>query len=259
MRNNSKASNRAVALIRVSTDKQAREGASRDTQDAAVEKYCALRSLELSQDHILKATEGSSARKPLAKRPEGQRLLAMIERGEVQHVVATKLDRLFRNTGDALMHVADWNRRGVALHILQLGSDGPMDTSSTLGKMFFTVLSAIAEFESSMIGDRIREVKAHLKRKGQSYSDPPFGYSFAKDRFRDGKVVNRALVPVPAEQEVIRKIKRLRALRRGKPLRSYEAIAALFNDSKVCTKKSGSKWYAMTVRNIDLREVKIAA
>jgi DNA invertase Pin-like site-specific DNA recombinase len=245
----SKASKRAVALIRVSTDKQATEGASLDTQDAAIEKYCALRGLDLPIERVLKAKEGSSARKPLAKRPEGRQLLAMIERGEVQHVVATKLDRLFRNAQDALNHIADWNRRGVALHILQLGNDGPMDTSSTTGRLFFQMLSAINEFESRMTGDRIREVKSHLRRNGQSYSDPPFGYSFAPDRYRAGKVVNRALVAVPEERAIIRRIQRLRS--RG---RTYQAIAELLNDKGVRTKKPGSKWHAMTVRNIDLRE-----
>jgi site-specific DNA recombinase len=228
--------------------KQAKYGASLDTQDAAIEKYCALRGLELPPEHILKATEGSSARKPLAKRTEGRQLLDMIEQGVVRHVVASRLDRLFRNAGDALMHVADWNKRGVALHILQLGDNGPMDTSSTLGKMFFTVLSAIAEFESSMTSDRIREVKAHLKASGQSYSAVPFGYSFAPDRWRDGRVVNRTLVAVPEEQAVIRRIKRLRS--RG---RSYGAIADQLNDEQVPSQKAGSKWHAMTVFKITAR------
>ena len=59
----------------------------------------------------------------------------MVTRGEVGHVVATKLDRLFRNASDALVHVEDWNRRGVALHILQLGDNGPIvtDVNYSLG------------------------------------------------------------------------------------------------------------------------------
>jgi len=247
-------SNRAVAVVRVSTDNQARYGASIDTQDDAVQNYCQLRQLDLPPTRILNAKEGSSAKRPLSKRPEGQQLLAMIERGEVSHVVATKLDRLFRNTQDALKHISDWQKRGVALHIMQLGSNGPVDTSSTMGKFFVTMLSAVAELESGMIGDRIREVKDHLKREHKSYSAPPFGYEFAPDRFdKDRKIRNRALVPVPTEIETVRRIHRMR--KQGSTL---ERIATTLNDKSVPTKRGGH-WYPVTIQKILANQIYDAA
>src|ERR1700730_16086640 len=100
--------NKAVALIRVSSDKQALEGASLDAQREAVGHYCLLRGLDLVA--TLESPDGVSAKKPLAKRPNGPELISLVERGEVAHVIATRLDRLFRNALDAKKHIADWTK-----------------------------------------------------------------------------------------------------------------------------------------------------
>jgi DNA invertase Pin-like site-specific DNA recombinase len=233
--------NAAVAVIRVSTSEQAEEGASLDVQNDAVRRYCELKRIPLLK--IIKTTTGESARRPLAKRPGGQELLSLIATGKVKHVVATKLDRLFRNALDAKQHLQDWNKRGVGLHLLQFGGNGPVDTTGPIGRFFLGMLCEVAELESSMIGERVRDAKRYLKEHGQSYSAPPYGYAFAEDRFRDGKIVNRALRPVPAEQAVIKRIRRLR-----KAGKSYREVATLLNVSSVPTKKPRGTWHASQVR-----------
>jgi DNA invertase Pin-like site-specific DNA recombinase len=56
---------------------------------------------------------------PIAERPAGGRLFAKLKKGDI--VIAPKLDRLFRSALDALQVVEDLKKRGVSLHLLDLG------------------------------------------------------------------------------------------------------------------------------------------
>lgn len=162
-------------------------------------------------------------------------ILAAIKSGEVRHVVAARLDRLFRNSLDAKQNIEDWNRRQVALHVVQLGGDGPVDTTTTMGRFFFAMLCEVAEMESRMNGDRVRENMAEMKRAMRVYSPPPFGF----------RVAGRKLTPVPSEQRVVKRILRLH--RRNQ---SFSRIAAVLNAERVPAKKKGATWHGSQVRNV---------
>ena len=60
---------------------------------------------------------------PIAERPVGGRLFAKLKKGDI--VIAPKLDRLFRSALDALQVVEDLKKRGVSLHLLDLGGSRP--------------------------------------------------------------------------------------------------------------------------------------
>jgi DNA invertase Pin-like site-specific DNA recombinase len=76
----------------------------------------------------------------LARRPELDRALLVTRAGD--QLVVTKLDRL----GRSLEHLIDLSKnlqgRGVDLVVLDQG----IDTSTAVGRMFFQILAAIAEF-----------------------------------------------------------------------------------------------------------------
>ena len=90
---------KAIGYVRVSSEEQSREGVSLDAQEARIKAYAVMRGLELVEVH---REEGVSAKTPLRKRPEGSKLVAQMARKQATHVIAVKLDRLFRNTADAL-------------------------------------------------------------------------------------------------------------------------------------------------------------
>src|SRR5687768_2282197 len=96
----------AVGYVRVSTEEQAREGVSLEAQEAKLHAYCALQGLELVRIY---RDEGISAGKPLASRPEGGALLAELARTGARHVIALKLDRLFRDAVDCLRTAREWD------------------------------------------------------------------------------------------------------------------------------------------------------
>lgn len=100
------------------------------------------------------------------------------------------------------------------------------------------LLGVIAEYERAVVTLRLqsgRQMKD--SRGGYAYGAPPYGYE-AKDK---------ALVPVPHEQEVIRQVKQMRA--EGL---AYTAIAGLLT----IPPRRGTKWYASTIRNIANRPLR---
>ena len=69
------------------------------------------------------------------------------------HIITTKLDRLFRDCEDALKMSRHWDRAGVALHILDMGGQA-IDTSTAIGRMFLTMTAGFAEFERNQTSER---------------------------------------------------------------------------------------------------------
>ena len=92
-----------------------------------------------------------------ANRPEFDKLMAKIKSGDT--LIVTKLDRLARNTQDALNIVKKMNAEGVILRVLNIGT---IDNSPS-GRLIFTVFSAFAEFERDLIVSRTQEGKAWAK------------------------------------------------------------------------------------------------
>ncbi len=138
---------------RVSTERQADSGLSLDAQEAAIKG----RITELSQVHSAKPGRvyrdgGVSATKiPFRARPKGGELFKRAKRGD--HIVIAKLDRGFRSVKDCLLTLEDLQRRGVTVHLM----DMQIDTSSTVGQLLIGILSTIAQWEATRIGDRIRD------------------------------------------------------------------------------------------------------
>jgi DNA invertase Pin-like site-specific DNA recombinase len=137
---------RAVAYVRVSSEEQAAEGVSLDAQEARVRVYATLRGLDLI---AIYREEGVSAKTPLRKRPQGAELVEALSRKRARHVVAVKLDRLFRNAADALNQTEQWDKAKCALHVIDMGGSA-IDTTSAMGRMFFTMAAAFAEMERNL-------------------------------------------------------------------------------------------------------------
>lgn len=190
---------KALGYLRVSTEEQATEGLSLDAQAERIRAYCTASGLKLVE---LFRDEGISAANPLASRPAGSRLLAALDVGDAQAVVAVKLDRLFRDAIDCLATVRSWNERGIALHLLDLGGSA-FNSASALGRFFLTVMAGAAEMERNLISERTRAALAYKRSKGEWLGAVPFGY-----RLEGG-----VLVPDEREQELIMALKRDRRAR----------------------------------------------
>lgn len=190
---------------RVSTLKQASEGESLEVQRRQIEGYAIMKGLAIDEVVV---EEGVSGSVPVAERPAAGPLFARLAKGDV--VIAPKLDRLFRSALDALNVVAELRKRGVALHLLDLGGD---ISGNGLSKLFLTIAAAFAEAERDRIRERLGQAKADQRARGRFLGGSrPFGFNVGADG---------ELVPVAGEQEAIREMVALRA--QGRPLRAIAA------------------------------------
>ena len=130
----------AIGYARCSTQEQADSGLGLAAQSERIRAYCGMKGLMLL-DLITDA--GVSGGKPLASREGGKRLLAAIRERKADAVVLLKLDRGFRNAGDCLAPVEQWERKGVALHIVDLGGN-TIDSQSASGRFMLLVLAGTA-------------------------------------------------------------------------------------------------------------------
>lgn len=221
----------AVGYVRVSTEEQATEGVSLAAQEERIRAYCILAGLTLTAVYI---DEGVSTGKPIATRPEGEKLLAALQgKHRAAHVVAVKLDRLFRNASDCLNTVDEWDRQGATLHLLDLGGQS-VNTKTAMGRMMLVMAAGFAEMERNLIKERTSMALAHKKAKREVYSPTPFGYDRAGDRLIASRTEAAALA-------------RMQSWRTDGM--SYERIAERLNGEGVPTKRGG-KWYGCTVRYI---------
>jgi len=190
---------------RVSTDRQADQGESLGAQQRVIEGYAMMLGLQIDEMFVERGVSGS---KPLGERPEGGRLLAVLNAGDV--VITPKLDRMFRSALDALDVLGQIQKRGVVLHMVDLGGDV---TGNGISKLVFTILSAVAEAERDRIRERIRDVKAD-QRQRQRYlgGKVPFGWKVVGDG---------ELVEVPEQQAALKRARKLRA--KGLSLRAIAA------------------------------------
>jgi DNA invertase Pin-like site-specific DNA recombinase len=190
------ASRKAVAYVRVSTEEQAREGVSLDMQESRLRAYCTMSGLELV---ALVREEGVSGSTPLASRPGGGELVRVVNAHGAAHVVALKLDRLFRDAADALNTTRAWDDEGVALHLVDMGGQ-TINTASAMGRLFLTMTAAFAELERNLIAERTRSALHHKRDKGEAVSRAARGLRieagrFAPDPDSDGlRLVARARV-----------------------------------------------------------------
>jgi len=227
-------SKKAVCYLRVSTNEQAKHGVSLEAQEARIKGYCAMMGLEIV--HIARE-EGVSASKTLKSRPEGEKMLRIMKQEGVQHIVALKLDRLFRSTVDALNQTKEWDKQKIALHLIDMGGQ-TVDTSSAVGRLFLTMTAGFAEMERSLISERTAAALGYKKDNRMIYSHAPYGF----DRVDDRLEVNEE------EQQVIGKMVGWR-----KDGLSYRVIAKQLSDEGIQT-KLGKTWHAMSVRHIIMNE-----
>jgi DNA invertase Pin-like site-specific DNA recombinase len=203
---------------------------SLDAQEERIRAYCAMMQLELVE--VIRE-EGVSGARPLGLRPGGERLLKAIATGQAQHVVALKLDRLFRDAEDALSQTKAWDRAGVALHLVDMGGQ-TINTASAMGRFFLSMMASFAELERNLIAERTAAALQHKKANRRAYAPTPYGF----------KRIGERLEADEREQAILARI--FEAHRSGK---SLNAIARELDADGVPTKQGG-RWSAATVRYI---------
>jgi DNA invertase Pin-like site-specific DNA recombinase len=102
----------------------------------------------------------------------------------------------------------DWERIGVSVHVMNFMGGNAIDFSSPAGKLFATMLVAIAEFERSIASERTKETMRHLAATGGATGHPRYGFKYEK-RIINGKSVKRCVKDVE-ERKQMREMLRMR-------------------------------------------------
>jgi DNA invertase Pin-like site-specific DNA recombinase len=103
----------------------------------------------------------------LARRPSLDQALAITRAGD--QLVVTKLDRLGRSLEHLIALSKHLHDRGVDLVVLDQG----IDTSTAVGRMFFQILGAIAEFEHALMSERTRDGLEAARARGRTGGQKP--------------------------------------------------------------------------------------
>lgn len=186
---------RAVAYLRVSTDKQADHGVSLAAQESKVRAYAALYDLELVAVEVDAGLSACS----VAGRPALSRALAMLGHG-VDALLVVKLDRLTRNVADLGALIDKYfGPRGAAL----LSVSEQIDTRTSAGRLVLNVLASVAQWEREAIGERTSAALQHKRAQGQRVGSVPYGWADPGD--------GGPMTPVDSEQAVITLARSLRA------------------------------------------------
>jgi len=103
----------------------------------------------------------------LASRPELDRMLDHLREGDV--VVVWRLDRLGRSLKNLIALVEHLADRGVGFRSLSES----IDTTTANGRLFFSVMRALAEFERDLIRERTMAGLAASRARGRVGGRPP--------------------------------------------------------------------------------------
>jgi DNA invertase Pin-like site-specific DNA recombinase len=103
----------------------------------------------------------------LARRPELDKALMVAREGD--QLVVTKLDRLGRSLEHLISLSNGLQEQNVDLVVLDQG----IDTSTAVGRMFFQILGAIAEFEHALMSERTMDGLAAARARGRAGGQKP--------------------------------------------------------------------------------------
>ena len=126
-------------------------------------EYAASRGWKIVQEYIDQGVSGSKD-----SRPALNRLMADAHQRKIDAVLVWKLDRFGRSLRHLVNAIAELEALGVAFVSLR----DNLDLSTPSGRLMFQIIGAMAEFERSLIQERVKAGLRNAKAKGQRLGRP---------------------------------------------------------------------------------------
>lgn len=128
-----------------------------EAQRRALIDFCEKRSI---QDYKIFEDSGVSGTK--SSRPALNEMMDSISKGEVSTVMVYSFSRFARSTKHLLEALEIFKSKGVDF----ISITENVDTSTPLGRAFFTIISAISQLERDLISERVKNGMKNAKAKG---------------------------------------------------------------------------------------------
>jgi DNA invertase Pin-like site-specific DNA recombinase len=151
---------RAAIYIRVSTD-----GQTVDNQHLELEQAANIAGWDIVSIYDDNGVSGAKSRE---HREAFDRLCKDANRREFDVVMSWSVDRLGRSLQDLVGFLGELHAVGVDLYLHQQG----IDTTTPAGKAMFQMMGVFAEFERSMIQERVKAGLNRAKAQGKTLGRP---------------------------------------------------------------------------------------
>jgi DNA invertase Pin-like site-specific DNA recombinase len=151
---------RAALYLRVSTLDQTTDNQRRELEQGAERRGWSV--VKIYQDNGISGAKGRD------QRPGLDQLLKDASRRKFDVVMVWAIDRMGRSLVDLLSTIEHLQATGVDLYLDQQN----IDTTTPAGKLLFQVTGAFAEFERSMIRQRVNAGLARARAQGKRLGRP---------------------------------------------------------------------------------------
>ena len=151
---------RAVLYLRVSTIDQTTANQERELREVATRMGCEI--VKVYKDHGISGAKGRD------KRPAFDALCRDAAQRKFDVVMAWSVDRLGRSLQDLVGFLSELHALRIDLFLHQQG----LDTTTPAGKAMFQMMGVFAEFERSMIQERVRAGLRRAEEEGKQLGRP---------------------------------------------------------------------------------------